>query len=71
MFCCLTLFCVVVSRDAHTPTQSNVKQQNIFNILFITLTHGKLKLKNTYVNNYLENAHIVLPLYHNTHTLWW
>jgi hypothetical protein len=35
-----------MSRDTHTTTQSDVKQQNIFNILFIVLTHGKLKLKN-------------------------
>jgi hypothetical protein len=42
-------------------TQSNVKQQNIFNILFIILTHGKFKLKNTNANNnILENIHIVL-----------
>jgi hypothetical protein len=64
--------CIVIvpSRDAHTTTQSSVKQQNIFNILFIILTHGKLKLKNNNVNNYiLENIHIVLPLYHITSTL--
>jgi GTPase SAR1 family protein len=48
------------SRDTHTTTHSNVKQ-NIFNILFIVLIHGKLKLKNTNVNNCnLENIHIVL-----------
>jgi hypothetical protein len=58
------------SRDTHTTTQSNVKQQNIFNILFIILTHVKLKLKNTYVNNcILENIHIALPLYNTTSTL--
>ena len=49
------------SRDTHTTTKINVKEQNIFNILFIILTHGKLKLKNTNVNNcILENIHIVL-----------
>ena len=46
-----------------TTTQSKVKQSNISDILFIILTHGKLKQKNTYVNNcILENTHIVLPL---------
>jgi hypothetical protein len=46
------------------------KQQNIFNILFIILTHAKFKLKNTNVNNcMLENIHIVLTLYYITSTL--
>ena len=69
MFCCLTLLCVVVcaSRDGWLRTSP---QQNIFNILFIILAHGKLKLKNTNVNNcILENIYIVLPLYHITSTL--
>jgi hypothetical protein len=58
------------SCDAYTTTQSNAKQQNIFNTLFIILTHGKLKLKNTYVNHCtLENIPIVFPLYHITSTL--
>jgi hypothetical protein len=58
------------SRDAHTTTQINAKQENIINILFIILTHGKLKLKNSNINNcILENIHIVLPLYHITSTL--
>jgi hypothetical protein len=48
---CLTLLCVGVCASRDTTTQNNVKQQNIFNILFIILTYGKLKLKNTYVNN--------------------
>jgi hypothetical protein len=39
------------SHDTHTTTQGDVKQQNIFNILCIILTHGKLQLRNTYVNN--------------------
>jgi hypothetical protein len=53
------------SRDAHTTTQSNVKQQNIFNVLFVILTQGKLELRNTNVNNcILENIHIVCPMYH-------
>ena len=51
------------SRDTHTTTHSNVKQRNIFNILFIVLTNGKLKLENTNVNNcILDNIHIVLSL---------
>jgi hypothetical protein len=58
------------SRDTHTTTQSNVKQQYIFNILFIILTRGRFKLKNTNINNFiLENIHIVLPLYHLTSTM--
>ena len=32
-------FQFTMSYDAHTNTQSNGKQQNIFNILFIILTH--------------------------------
>ena len=47
MFYCLTLLCVVVCvlRDGW------LSPQNIFSILFIILTHGKLKLKNTKINN--------------------
>jgi hypothetical protein len=59
-----------LSCDARTTTHSNGKQHNIFNVLFIILTSGKLKLKNTYVNNcILENVRIVLLLYHITSTL--
>jgi hypothetical protein len=58
------------SRDTHTTTHSNVKQGNIFKILFIVLTNGKLKLKNTNVNKcILDNIHIVLSLYHIKSTL--
>ena len=70
MFCCLTFLLNQPSRDAHITTHNNVKQQNIFNILFVISTHGKLELNNTNVNNcILENIHIVLPLYHITSTL--
>jgi hypothetical protein len=42
----------------------------IFSILFIILTHDKLKLKSTDANNcILENIQLVLPLYHITSTL--
>jgi hypothetical protein len=56
-----------VIRHTRITTQINIKRQNIFNILFIVLTHGKLKLKDTNVqvnNCILENIHIALPLYH-------
>jgi hypothetical protein len=47
-----------------------IRQQNIFNILFIILTNGKLKLKNNNVNNCtLENIHVVLSPYHTKSTL--
>jgi hypothetical protein len=49
------------SRDVHSTTQSNIKQQNVFNTLF-TRTQNVNKL-------ILENIHIVLPLYHITSTL--
>ena len=53
-------------------TQSNVKQQNIFNILFIILTRGKFKLKNTNANNnILENIHIVLLHCTMKEAPWW
>ena len=60
----------MVCHAIHTTTHSNVKQENIYNILFIILQHDKLKLKNTYMNNCtLENIYIVLLLYHITSTL--
>ena len=50
-------------------TTQNSGKQDIFKNLFIILTNGKLKLKNTNVNNcILENIHVVLPLYHITGT---
>ena len=55
----------------YTPLYTAMLNNRTFvNILFIILTHVKLKLKNTNVNNcILENIHIVLPLYHLTSTL--
>jgi hypothetical protein len=67
MFCCLTFLLNQPSRDVHITTHNNVhitthnnahiathnnaKQQNIFNIILVISTHGKLELENTNVNN--------------------